>query len=225
MKERLRFGVDTPQSVRQTKKDQLTPMFVGGEDLPLFSGTPIPAIERPFLPEDHSMKQTMLPAMPPVDYDHVLKKDQALRRRTPAALPPAMDIFTIPAATTSEPEATQAPAAQSEGEGAPPASSKEGHRAAQEKPAQLHPLREALTPYLDFPTLRRLAAQGEDLTHAYIGTGEMPAEIHAVLDALALLLRPVHREQVKSPHDIAAVFMLEMAHLEQEQIRVACLNT
>ncbi len=143
MKERLRFGVDTPQSVRQTKKDQLTPMFVGGEDLPLFSGTPIPAIERPFLPEDHSMKQTMLPAMPPVDYDHVLKKDQALRRRTPAALPPAMDIFTIPAATTSEPEATQAPAAQSEGVGAPPAISKEGHRAAREKPAQLHPLGDA----------------------------------------------------------------------------------
>jgi DNA repair protein RadC len=53
----------------------------------------------------------------------------------------------------------------------------------------------------------------------------MPAEVHAVLDALALMLRPVHREHVKSPHDIAAVFMLEMAHLDQEQLRVACLNT
>src|SRR6266540_6806574 len=95
MRERLRFGVDTPPSVRQTKKDQRTPMFVGGEELPLFSGTPIPAIERPFLPEDHSMKQTMLPEMPPVDYDHVLEKDRALRRRrTPVALPATDDIFT-----------------------------------------------------------------------------------------------------------------------------------
>ena len=49
--------------------------------------------------------------------------------------------------------------------------------------------------------------------------------IQAVLDALAFMLRPIRREQVKSPHDIAAVFMLEMAHLDQEQLRVACLNT
>src|SRR6266508_3555078 len=105
------------------------------------------------------------------------------------------------------------------------AATQERRRRPRERTEKLHPLREALAPYLDFPTLRRLAAQGEDLTHAYIGTGEMPAEIHAVLDALALLLRPVHREQVKSPHDIAAIFMLEMAHLDQEQLRVACLNT
>src|SRR6266508_6711392 len=101
----------------------------------------------------------------------------------------------------------------------------EGKRSSRSRTEKLHPLREALAPYLDFSTLRRLAAGGEDLTQAYIGTGEMPPEVHAVLDALALMLRPVRREQVKSPHDIAAVFMLEMAHLDQEQLRVACLNT
>src|SRR4051812_3867600 len=93
MAERLRFGGAPSESVRQTKKDQMASMFVGGEELPLFSGTPIPVIERPFVPEDHSMKQSMLLDMPPVDYDHVLEKDRALRRRSPATLPPAKDIF------------------------------------------------------------------------------------------------------------------------------------
>jgi hypothetical protein len=70
-------------------------MFPDGEDLPLFSGTPIPVIERPFVPEDHSMKQGVLPGMPGIDYEHVFKKDQELRRRkrTPPVLPLAEDIF------------------------------------------------------------------------------------------------------------------------------------
>src|SRR6266496_2732480 len=207
MGERLKFGTDTPAHSRHSKTDQPTPMFTDGTELPLFSGTPIPAIEHPFVPEDHSMKQLMLPDIPPVDYDHVLQKDRALRRRTPAALPPATDIFTTPAIMPSEP-ATQAGAlaGQPEASTAPPAIRKEPRRATREQTEKLHPLREALAPYLDFPTLRRLAAHGEELTHAYIGTGEMPSELYAVLDALALMRRPIHREQVKSPHDIAAVF-------------------
>lgn len=225
MGERLKFGIDTPAHSRHSKADQPTPMFTDGTELPLFSGTPIPATERPFVPEDHSMKQIMLPDMPPVDYDHVLEKDRALRRRAPTVLPSGDDIFTAPVAVNSDPEAKEEPTEQSEVAAATPAIIKERRRAPREKPEQLHPLREALAPYLDFPTLRRLAAHGEDLTQAYIGSGEMPSEIQAVLDALALMLRPVHREQVKSPHDIAAVFMLEMAHLDQEQLRVACLNT
>jgi hypothetical protein len=115
MGERLRFGIDSPERIRQTKAGQPAAMFPDGADLPLFSGTPVPAVERPFVPEDHGMKQALLTGMPP--------------------------------------------------------------------------------------------------------------EVHAVLDALSLMLRPVHREQVKSPQDIAAVFMLEMAHLDQEQLRVVCLNT
>ena len=62
-------------------------MFPDGENLPLFSGTPIPVIERPFEPEDASMKQAMLPGMPGIDYDRVLELDKARRRRltTPGA--------------------------------------------------------------------------------------------------------------------------------------------
>ena len=62
-------------------------MFPDGDDLPLFSGTPVVATEKPFEPEDHSMKQAMLPDMPGVDYDRVLQKDKAKRRRTATAVP------------------------------------------------------------------------------------------------------------------------------------------
>src|SRR3954471_1350190 len=121
MGERPKFGIDTPARSRYSKTDQPTPMFTDGTELPLFSGTPIPATERPFVPEDHSMKQLMLPDIPPVDYDHVLEKDRALRRRTPSVLPPANDIFTAAAMTPSEPEkeATD-PATPPEGAIAPP---------------------------------------------------------------------------------------------------------
>src|SRR5688572_28508303 len=106
MGERPTFGGERPECARQAKSSQPAPMFSGGEELPLFSGTPITAIERPFAAEDHSMKQVMLPEMPPIDYDHVLEKDRALRRRrSPAALPPAEDLFTAPVTTPSEPRA------------------------------------------------------------------------------------------------------------------------
>src|SRR6266511_3955211 len=226
MGERLTFGTHTPERSRHTKADQAASMFPDGEELPLFSGTPIPATERPFVPEDHSWKQGMLPGMPAVDYAHVLERDRALRRRRQAVvLPPSDDIFTAATPLGSGPsEPVSEPVEHQEEEPSLPVATPD-QSSPRSRTEKLHPLREALAPYLDFPTLRRLAAAGEDLTQAYIGTGEMPPEVRAVLDALALMLRPVHREQVKSPQDIAAVFMLEMAHLDQEQLRVACLNT
>ncbi len=222
----MRFGIDTQERSQHTKVDQPTSMFSDGVDLPLFSGTPIPATEHPFVPEDHSLKQVLLPGMPPVDYDHVLAKDRALRRRhTPTALPASDDIFAATVTTTSVAAPAMIKFSGQPKEEPLPAASSERRRSVRNQAEKLHPLREALAPYLDFPTLRRLAAHGEDLTQAYIGTGEMPPEIQALLNALALMLRPVCREQVKSPQDIAAVFMIEMAHLDQEQLRVACLNT
>src|SRR6266508_4891095 len=104
MGERLKFGIDTPARSRHSKTDQPTPMFTDGTELPLFSGTPIPASERPFVTEDHSMKQVMLPGMPAVDYAHVLERDRALRRRrTTVALPEGSDIFTATAPLSSAP--------------------------------------------------------------------------------------------------------------------------
>lgn len=75
MGERLKFGDKLPKN-----KHQAASMFPDGDDLPIFSGTPIQAEEKPFVPEDHSMKQTALPGMPPIDYDHIREKDRAKKR-------------------------------------------------------------------------------------------------------------------------------------------------
>jgi DNA repair protein RadC len=83
----------------------------------------------------------------------------------------------------------------------------------------------ALAPYLSIPQLRRLAAlDGEYLRDALL-TDEPPADVLALLDALAALLRPFPREEISGPMDMAALLMVEMSHLPQEQLRVVCLNT
>jgi DNA repair protein RadC len=91
-------------------------------------------------------------------------------------------------------------------------------------PTQVRALREALTPYIDLTHLRRLAAAGDDLQAALVGS-DTPPEVQALLDTLAVLLRPTAREQIRTPNDVAALLMLEMSHLDQEELRVICLNT
>jgi hypothetical protein len=85
-------------------------------------------------------------------------------------------------------------------------------------------LREALAPYINPARLRRLAAQGDDLRAALV-PGTPPAEVLALLDALTILLHPAPREQIKRPADVAALLMVEMAHLDQEEFRVLHLDT
>ena len=41
----------------------------------------------------------------------------------------------------------------------------------------------------------------------------------------SILISPTARERIKSPGDAAVLLMLEMSHLDQEQMRVVCLNT
>jgi hypothetical protein len=87
-------------------------------------------------------------------------------------------------------------------------------------------LREALAAYhLDLPTLRFLASEGGDVRRAVRSGGDLPPEIATLLDLLATLLRPSPREQVKSPADVAALLMIEMSHLDQEELRVVLLDT
>jgi len=192
-------------------------MFPTGEDLPLFSGTPIPVIDRPYVPDDHTMKQAMLPNMPGIDLDVVLARDQELRRRRAPnpPLPPTGDIFTA-SATTLPPQPAEA--AQ------PPARPKRERRKPQ-PPEEGHLLREALAAYIDIPQLRYLAAQGRDLSEAITGSGDIPPDVQALLDVYTVLFRPTRKEQIKSPTDVAALLMVEMGYLEQEQMRVVCLNT
>lgn len=86
-------------------------------------------------------------------------------------------------------------------------------------------LQEALAAYhLDSVTLRDLAAQGSDLFQA-LRSGAAPPEVYELLAALTALLRPLPREQIRSPTDAAAILMVEMGYLDQEQMRVVCLDT
>lgn len=195
------FGQPPP-----TRKSRPADMFEGGEDLPLFSGTPIHAQERPFVPEDRSMKQAQLPGMPPADYDRIRENDKALRRgRKSLPLPDAAILFADTSDTTIEHPTTISPASA----------------AVQGEPT----VREALAPYLDLVSLRRLAALGQDLRQAIRTQSRPPEEIVRLLETLNALLRPAAGERIKSPADIAALLMVDMGHLDQEQLRVACLDT
>jgi DNA repair protein RadC len=190
------FGEKLPSVGRRGKQHPATIMFQAGDDLPLFSGTPIPAAERPFIPEDRSMKQPQLPGMPPVDFDHVLARDKELfRRRRGAELQTNATLFQ---AVFQEPT---------------------------EDDGQPNPIQELVRPYVDLVTLRRLAATGEDIRAAVRVQTELPEEISKLLDTIRALLRPADGERIKSPRDMAALLMVEMSHLDQEQLRVACLDT
>jgi DNA repair protein RadC len=54
---------------------------------------------------------------------------------------------------------------------------------------------------------------------------EPPAEVLALIDTLAVLLRPTEREQVRGPADAVAFLMLQLGYLAQERLCVLCLNT
>ena len=205
-------------------------MFPEGDDLPLFSGTPQTVIDQPFVPEDHSWKQVMLPGMPGIDYDAVRAKDLALHhRRKGQKHEQSGDLFSaLPA--TDNPESAAAPtlAPASEHDRSP---ARKGERRPQRKKAAVpvaaaeHQLREALSPYLNTRELRRLVAIGSANLYEALTSGDPPKEVLTLLDVLATLLRPPEREQITGPADIAALLMVEMGHLQQEQLRVVCLNT
>ena len=90
-------------------------------------------------------------------------------------------------------------------------------------PEQL--LHMALVAYgLDLPKLRTLAALDADLIRAF-PNGERPPEVAALCAAFAALLHPTQREQIKSPDDLAALLMVEMCGLAQEELRTVCLDT
>jgi hypothetical protein len=64
-----------------------------------------------------------------------------------------------------------------------------------QRDVQLRRLHEALTPYINPVTLRRLAAQHEDISHA-VHTNHPPEEIQVLLQTLAALLTPHRREHI-----------------------------
>ncbi len=88
-------------------------------------------------------------------------------------------------------------------------------------------LREALAPYVDLRQLRTIAATGGELQQALHRTGPdaVPDEVNVLITVLSALLRPARRESIRSPQDVAAMLMVEMGALEQEELRVVVLDT
>lgn len=82
-----------------------------------------------------------------------------------------------------------------------------------------------MSSYLDLGQLRQLAAQGGDVQAALRGNVEPPDEVKDLLRTLSVLLYPSDRSKIKSPADVAALLMLEMGYLDQEQLRVVIVNT
>lgn len=86
-------------------------------------------------------------------------------------------------------------------------------------------LREALAPYIDLKQLRTLVAIPEsELQHALNDPTTIPLELEAMLHALRAILRPSPRERIRAPQDLAALLMVDMGHIDHEELRVICLD-
>src|SRR5262245_4639426 len=78
-------------------------------------------------------------------------------------------------------------------------------------------LHEALEPFIDLGDLRRCVAESRDIYQA-LRVDKPPRELRALLDTLAAVLRPVAREQIRSPADVVGLLMVEMGALTQEEL-------
>jgi DNA repair protein RadC len=94
-------------------------------------------------------------------------------------------------------------------------------------------LAEAIAPYLDIEKLQAVlvgdgSIEGVDaaaLQHA-LRTNDAPPEILAMLDVVsAVLYNRMQRVQIRAPSDAASLLMLQMGHLDQEELRVLLLDT
>lgn len=89
---------------------------------------------------------------------------------------------------------------------------------------ELHWLRTALEPFVDLKRLRRVIAEHEDVYSA-LRSDTPPAEVRKILEVVEAMLTPRQREQIKSPSDVAALLMVQMGGLEQEELRTVLLDT
>lgn len=89
---------------------------------------------------------------------------------------------------------------------------------------RLRAVQRALGAYLDLDKLRALAAAKGQLYDA-LRQGSPPAEVLALVELLAAMLTPPQHKKIRSPADAAALLMVEMAHLDQEELRTVLLDT
>jgi DNA repair protein RadC len=94
-----------------------------------------------------------------------------------------------------------------------------------EEALHLRRLRESLAPYVDMQQVRQYAAEGIDIRLALRYGEGLPEEVTTLFETLKVLLTPAPAEQIRSPGDIAALLMVDMGFLLQEQMKIACLDT
>jgi DNA repair protein RadC len=83
----------------------------------------------------------------------------------------------------------------------------------------------SLEPFIDLKELRRVGAYTPADLHTALRMDKPPAEVRALLDTLTALLLPVGRDKIRSPQDAAALLMLQMGHIDQEEMRTMLLDT
>jgi len=93
-----------------------------------------------------------------------------------------------------------------------------------EEELKLRRLRESVAAYVDIDQIRRYAAEGIDIRLALRSDEGIPDEIRVLIETLKLLLTPSPAEQIRHPSQVAALLMVDMGFLQQEQMKVACLD-
>ncbi len=90
---------------------------------------------------------------------------------------------------------------------------------------KLRRLRESVAAYVDIEQVRQYAADGSDIRLALRYDEGLPDEIRMLFETLRVLLTPSPAEQIRHPSQLAAFLMVDMGFLQQEQMKVACLDT
>jgi DNA repair protein RadC len=90
---------------------------------------------------------------------------------------------------------------------------------------EVRDLQAALEPFIDLKELRRVGAHTPAELHTALRMDKPPLEVRVLLDTLAAVLLPVGRDKIRSPQDAAALLMLQMGHLDQEEMRTMLLDT
>jgi len=94
-----------------------------------------------------------------------------------------------------------------------------------EEEQNLRRLRESIAAYVDIEQVRQYAADGSDIRLALRYDEGLPNEIRVLFETLRVLLTPSPAEQIRHPSQLAAFLMVDMGFLQQEQMKVACLDT
>lgn len=110
----------------------------------------------------------------------------------------------------------------------PAAASEKTTTTRKRKPATPTPeqiLRAALEPYVSLRRLQQLAAREPEAIQQALLVDQPPPEVQALLHVLAAVLRPMPGEQITTPADVAALLLVEMGALTQEELRVVYLSS